>query len=108
MSRDILREVAFRARQRLINKHNKVAQTHQKEITIKLIDENDEEFNMRAKTLLLSDDTINPFKILMDEKILRGLDEQGKERYLFETIDKFAKLKDKLERENEHEMLKRG
>ena len=100
-NREILREVAYKARQRLIRKNNKNQHTPS-EVTIKLINNVDEDFETRAKGLLCSEDNLyNPFKLLMDEKVLKGLDTNGKERYLLSTVDKFARLRDKLERENE-------
>ena len=39
-------------------------------------------------------------KYLMDENKLMKLDALGKEKYLFETIDKYNKIKNLIEREN--------
>lgn len=98
MKSDLLKALALKAKNRLINKNNKISQPN---TSVKVIDENDQLFYQRVKDLINNDTyTLNPMKYLMDENKLMKLDALGKEKYLFETIDKYNKIKNLIEREN--------
>ncbi len=98
MKSDLLKALALKAKNRLINKNNK---NRQDMATVKVIDENDQVFYQKVKNLLNSDTySLNPMKFLMDENKLMKLDSLGKEKYLFETIDKYNRIKNIIEREN--------
>ena len=100
MKSDLLKALALKAKNRLINRNNKVVQTER--ASIKIISDTDKEFEAKVKTLLSSDEyTLNPMKFLMDESKLMKLDAIGKERYLFETIDKYNKIKNSIQKEND-------
>lgn len=98
MKSDLLKALALKAKNRLINKNNKESQTIK---TVKIVSENDKDFYDKVKTLLQSDDySLSPMKFLMDENKLMKLDAIGRERYLLETIDKYNKVKKLIDKEN--------
>lgn len=98
MKSDLLKALALKAKNRLINKNNKEAKTIK---TVKIVSENDKDFYDKVKTLLQSDDySLSPMKFLMDENKLMKLDAIGRERYLLETIDKYNKVKKLIDKEN--------
>lgn len=98
MKSDLLKALALRAKNRLINRNNKEVN---KTASVKIINESDEEFYQKVRSVLANDDySLNPMKFLMDENRLMKLDSAGKERYLLETIDKYNKVKAKIEKEN--------
>lgn len=98
MKSDLLKALALKAKNRLISKNNKEAQTIK---TVKIVSENDKDFYDKVKTLLQSDDySLSPMKFLMDENKLMKLDAIGRERYLLETIDKYNKVKKLIDKEN--------
>lgn len=98
MKSDLLKALALKAKNRLINKNNKESKTIK---TVKIVSENDKDFYDKVKTLLQSDDySISPMKFLMDENKLMKLDAIGRERYLLETIDKYNKVKKLIDKEN--------
>ncbi len=98
MKSDLLKALALRAKNRLINRNNKEIN---RTASVKIINDNDEQFYQKVKEVLSNDDyTLSPMKFLMDENRLMKLDSAGKERYLLETIDKYNKIKTKIEKEN--------
>jgi len=92
MQNQTLKKVALRAKSRLVKRY-----TQDGSAQIRLIGGEDDELLCKVTTLLKDGDPY-PFKLLMDDKIMKNLDEVGKERYLFETVDKFARLRDKIEK----------
>lgn len=98
MKSDLLKALALKAKNRLINKNNQKTQTIK---TVKIVQENDKDFYDKVKALLQNDDySLSPMKFLMDESKLMKLDAMGRERYLLETIDKYNKVKSLIEKEN--------
>ncbi len=98
MKSDLLKALALKAKNRLINKNNKETQTIR---TVKILPENDKQFYDKVKAILQNEDySLSPMKFLMDEDKLMKLDAVGKERYLLETIDKFNKVKNMIDKEN--------
>ena len=42
------------------------------------------------------DEIFNPMHFLMDEKVMKNLDSEQRERYLLSTIDKYMKYKNEI------------
>lgn len=93
-----LKTLALRAKNRLLNRGIDSPIFDKR---IKIIDNDDSAFVEKVRELLNKDaDIINPLKLLMDEKIIATLDENGKERYLLQTMDKYLKAKKQIENES--------
>lgn len=98
MKSDVLKNLALRAKNRLLNKNLRNTYSN---ADIKIIDKNDEDFYQRVKAVLSDDNkSTNPMKHLMDDSKLLSLDANGRERYLLETIGKYREARLKLERES--------
>ncbi len=98
MKNDILKALAMKAKNRLINKElrNTYANTN-----VRIIDHNDQGFYDKVKEIITNDvDICNPLKRLMDENKLMNLDARGKERYLLDTIEKYQQARKLMEKEN--------
>ena len=90
MRNDILKNFALRAKKKLLGKEKVTAKF--KTITVQ-----DDEFKEKVEYLLSKDEEIfNPIHFLMDDKILKNMDEASRERYLFSTIDKYNKFKNEI------------
>lgn len=97
MKNDILKTLAMKAKNRMINK--KLRDTYSN-TNIKVIDNNDHDFYNKVKEIMVEDgDIFNPLKRLMDQDKLMKLDERGRERYLLETIEKYQKARRMIESE---------
>lgn len=102
MRNKILRRLALNAKNRMINKSE--GGTVKKEgvlspnVKFKVFSGEDEFFVEKARNVYL-EDPLNPFAKLMDLDTFKRLDQRGKEKYLFDTVDKYAKLKEKFDRE---------
>ena len=96
MTNNALRNLAINARTRLMNggkaKSQKLLSPN---VKFKIISNDDEEFIERMKSLS-EEDVLTPLKKLIDEEKFSKLDEHNKEKYLFDVIDKYTKLKDKM------------
>lgn len=98
MKNDILKTLAMRAKNRMINKNLRDTYSN---ATVKIITKNDDNFTQKVRELVTNEEDIcNPFKKLMDESKLMNLDEKGRERYLFETIEKYQEARRKMLAEN--------
>ena len=98
MKNDILKTLAMRAKSRMINKNLRDTYSN---ANVKIISKNDEAFVQRVRELVESgEDISNPIKRLMDDNKLMNLDERGRERYLFETIEKYQEVRRKMLAEN--------
>ena len=98
MKSDALKNLAIRAKNRLLNKNLRNTYSTAE---IKIIDRQDNDFFNRVKELTANNHTIsNPLKHLMDDSILLSLDPKGRERYLFQTIEKYREAKLRLEKES--------
>lgn len=92
MKSDVLKSIAQKAKRRLIGRETPVS------AKIKVISNEDEEFKSKVEFLLSQDGVItNPVHYLMDDKILKNMNEEAKERYLLTTLDKYNSLRQQLE-----------
>lgn len=92
MRNDILKNFALRAKKKLLGKEKEKVTARFKTISIE-----DNEFKGKVEYLLSKDEEIfNPIHFLMDDKILKNMDEASKERYLFTTIDKYNRFKNEI------------
>ncbi|MBP3431887.1 MAG: hypothetical protein J6K39_03440 [Clostridia bacterium] len=92
MKDDILKSFAQKAKRRLVGKETTV------NAKIKVISADDDEFRSRVEQLLSQDDVVtNPVQYLMDDKILKNMDEEERERYLLSTLDKYTRFKNQIE-----------
>ena len=93
----LFKDLAIKAKNRLLSKGNNNSNL---DIRIKIIRENDNDFTDKVRAILASDVKCkNPLKYLMDDRKILKLDEKGRERYLFETMEKYLKAKSMIERE---------
>ena len=91
---DVLRNFAQRAKRRLVGRDKIFC------AKIKVINNDDEDFRSKVEFLLSQEDIVtNPVHFLMDDKILKNMDEEGKERYLLSTLDKYNRLRNQIENE---------
>ena len=98
MKNDILKTLAMKAKNRMINK--KLRDTYAN-TNIKIIDNYDKDFYNKVKEIINENcDIFNPLKKLMDQDKLMKLDERGRERYLLETIEKYQQARKMIEKEN--------
>ena len=98
MKNDILKTLAMRDKNRMINKNLRDTYSN---ANVKIISKNDEKFDQKVRELVRSGQDIhNPIKKLMDETKFMNLDERGRERYLFETIEKYNEIRNKMLAEN--------
>lgn len=98
MKSDALKNLAMRAKNRLLNKN--LRNTYST-ADIKIIDNNDEDFYEKVKDVLSDEDKYStPMKHLMDDSKLLSLDANGRERYLLQTLGKYREAKNRLERES--------
>lgn len=101
MKKEILKDLALKAKNRMIHKNN--AKTHEQisGVNIRVISETDDVFENKVRALLADDeDVINPLKYLMDESLLMKLDARAREKYLLETIEKYRETRRRLEKES--------
>ncbi len=104
MKSDILKQLALKAKNRLINKSTNDDKIGLKEsdYRIKIIKSGDEQFYDKVKNLLERDeDILNPIKELMDEAVLNKMTSGEKEKYLLETVDKYTKFRNIIEYEKQ-------
>lgn len=92
MKGNMLKELAMRAKNRMMNKSGGV------EARIRVICDDDSEFIDKVRQILENEENSrNPLKCLMDDKHLNKLDMPAKERYLLETMDRYLKAKAYIE-----------
>ena len=88
---DALKMIAQKAKRRLVGRESPI------NAKIKVISNEDVEFKSKVEFLLSQEDVVtNPVHYLMDDKILKNMDEQEKERYLLSTLDKYNALRNAL------------
>lgn len=98
MKNDILKTLAMRAKNRMINKN--LRNTYNG-ANIKIISNNDQAFYDKVKEIVNEEDYVyNPLKRLMDEEKFMKLDARGRERYLLETIEKYQRARNLIQKEN--------
>ena len=97
MRNDILKILANRAKNRLMNKSLRDTYSN---ASIKIINNNDDKFYNKVKEMLTEDKNItNPIKRLMDESKLIKMNSLQREKYLFETIVKYNSARERFLRE---------
>ena len=90
---DILKNFALRAKNKLLGKDTK----NSINVKVKTISFKDDAFKEKVEYLMDKEDEIfNPMHFLMDDKLLKTLDSEQKERYLLETIDKYLRFKNEI------------
>ncbi len=94
MKNDILKALATKAKNRLINKNLRNTYSN---IDIKIISENDEAFYNKVKEIVNEEEFVyNPIKRLMDEDKMSRMTPREKEKYLLETIEKYQAARRKI------------
>ena len=97
MRNDILKILANRAKNRLMNKSLRETYSN---ASIKIINNNDDKFYNKVKEMLSEDKNItNPIKRLMDESKLIKMNSLQREKYLFETIVKYNSARERFLKE---------
>ena len=97
MRSDMLKALAMKAKNRMINKNLRNTYSN---IDVKIINNNDEEFYNKVKEIMDEEDYVwNPLKRLMDDDKMMRMDPRGRERYLLETIEKYQEARRRIERE---------
>lgn len=90
---DILKNFALRAKNKLLGKDTRESVNTK----IKTISFRDDAFKEKVEYLMDKEDEIfNPMHFLMDDKVLKSLDSQQRERYLLMTIDKYNRYKEEI------------
>ena len=90
---DILKNFALRAKNKLLGKDTK----NSINVKVKTISFKDDAIKEKVEYLMDRENEIfNPMHFLMDDKILKILDSEQKERYLLETIDKYLRFKNEI------------
>ena len=98
MKNDILKALALKAKNRMINKNLRATYAN---TNVKIINNQDVGFYNKVKEMITTDrDVSNPLKRLMDEKRLMNLDARGREKYLLETIEKYQEARRLMEKES--------
>lgn len=95
---DVLKNFAQRAKRRLVGRDKTFC------AKIKVINNDDEDFRSKVEFLLSQEDIVtNPVHFLMDDKILKNMNEENKERYLLSTLDKYNRLRSQMEHDDHKE-----
>ncbi len=98
MKNDLLKTLAMKAKNRMINKSLRDTYSN---ANIKIISTNDQAFYDKVKEIVNNDEyVLNPLQRLMDQDKMLKMDARAKERYLLETIEKYQKAKIMIENEN--------
>ena len=98
MKNEALKNLAMRAKNRLLNKNIRESYSN---ASIKVIDNRDEEFYNKVRYVMDNEDTVyNPMKYLMDEDKYLKMDICGRERYLLQTIERYREARDTINRQN--------
>ncbi len=93
MKNDALKMIAQKAKRRLVGKEMTPANTK-----IKVIASEDVEFKNKVEFLLSQKEVVtNPVHYLVDDKVMKNMDEVTRERYLLSTLDKYTALRNELE-----------
>ena len=90
---DILKNFALSEKNKLLGKDTK----NSINVKVKTISFKDDAFKEKVEYLMDRENEIfNPMHFLMDDKLLKTLDSEQKERYLLETIDKYLRFKNEI------------
>ena len=105
MKSDLLKALAIKAKNRMMNKNYKKEEA----VTacqVKVIDEKDDFFYEQVLELMKSNESIrNPMKRLMNQEVFKSLNPRGQEKYLLDTIEKYLRYKNMIEKENESKIV---
>ena len=94
MRNDMLKTLAMRAKNRLINKSLRNTYSN---VDIKIINDNDENFYNKVKDIVNEKEFVyNPIKRLMDNDRMMRMSPRERERYLLETIEKYQSTRRKI------------
>ena len=94
MRNDMLKTLAMRAKNRLINKSLRNTYSN---VDIKIINNNDENFYNKVKDIVNEKEFVyNPIKRLMDNDRMMKMSPRERERYLLETIEKYQSTRRKI------------
>ncbi len=110
MKNENLKRLAQNARNRLIKKDEIMSKNDKKELVknkifkFVVIENQDENFNKKAKEVLLND-SYDPINQLIDKKYFSSLKEADKQRYLFSVIDKYTRFKEHFEALGQEQIL---
>lgn len=97
MYNDVLKNFAQKAKRRLVGKDKVV------NAKIKVISNEDADFKNKVEFLLSQQDVItNPVHYLIDDKILKNMNDSERERVLLSTLDKYIALKKQFENSNSY------
>ena len=97
MKNDMLKTLAMRAKNRMINKNLRNTYSN---ADIKIIKNTDDDFIAKVRALMSEDNQMcNPLKRLMDSEKMLRMDARGKEKYLLDTIEKYQSARKLIENE---------
>lgn len=110
MKSDLLKTLAHKAKNRMIHRNTLGKACGYGEAalgcSITVIDERDENFYEEVKKMITEEDYVkNPIKRLMNEERYKSLDARGQEKYLLDTIERFLKYRDQIEKENRSKIV---
>lgn len=74
------------------------------QIRVIVTEDDSEKLYEKYKNLLVEDDLINPIGIMMDKKLYSQLCESKKEKYFFDTLEKYQKLKERCCKEQKEHL----
>lgn len=95
----LLKILALEAKNRMQNKSTSQASLLNKKFGILSNNQDEKLYQKVCQMLSENKDIRNPITYLMDNEYYNSLNERGKERYFFELIDKYNKLKIRFENE---------
>ncbi len=97
MRNDFLKILANKIKNRLANKNLSNSYPN---LSFKIIDLKDEKFYNQVCDMLSNNEGItNPIKLLMDESKLAKMNQFQREKYLFDTITKYNKARERYFKE---------
>ncbi len=100
MAKSRLRKKVNETENKKAGKYFKIIYSESVDIKSKIITRDDAKLYQRVKDMLDKDEDItNPISRLIDYKTFNGLDGFGKERYLFDLVEKYKKYKQKYAEE---------
>lgn len=92
MKSDVLKSFAQKAKRRLVGMETPVS------AKIKIISGDDSDFRSKVEYLLSQDGVVtNPVHYLVDDRLMKNMNEFEKERYLLSTLDKYCSLRQQIE-----------
>ena len=98
---EALKKLAQQAKRRLKGEKFEPYSFNEKNIKIKIIPNEDEEFYQKVCALLTEDrDMINTIGRLIDKKLYNSLQESSRQKYFFELVDKYGECKARFDREH--------